>query len=364
MAAPSSPPSAPTFALAQFARTMEPIEGVRRARRRRQTRWGRDAASNYSLGRQLEDRQLLALGGRCGYFPADIVRRWLAEDTPAIGDNLESLRSDVRAKLPPLSRIEQLLPSHDVSDDPEGERVAFAATLQAREFYVRSAGLMPGLLFATDAEWDRFMSDITEAVEVESVNFLPATGNWSLWRGDLDEVFDWITDCGRLLNWLSEASPAFVDPWGIDVDAEYFGRSAGAYWIPPDELRTSYLLSVAADDIETLFPGALTNDATQTLLVSSLIEYSLLPGQAAGRRRDVGSRDRRPPHVGSVSAAELGTLVMSSSMQTSWGTMLWRVAPLDERSFRRASELVDRAERVVEALLSQLPPRALRGYFF
>lgn len=82
MAAPSSPPSTPTFALAQFALTMEPIEGVRRSRRRRQTRWGREAAASYSLGRQLEDRQLLALGGRCGYFPAEIVRRWLAEDTP------------------------------------------------------------------------------------------------------------------------------------------------------------------------------------------------------------------------------------------------------------------------------------------
>lgn len=206
---------------------------------------------------------------------------------------------------------------------------------------------MPGLLFATNADWDRFMRDITQAVEVESADFLPPTGNRSLWRSDLGEVFDWITDCGRLLNWLSEANPDFIDPWGIDTDTdvEYFGRNAAAYWIPPDELRTSYLPALTADEIEIVVAGQLTDDATQTLLVSSLIEYSLLPGQAAGRRRDVGSRDRRPPHVRNVSASELGTLVMSSSMQTSWGAMLWRVAPLDERSFRRASELVDRAER-------------------
>jgi hypothetical protein len=197
--------SASAFALAQFAKSMDhrDRDGLERFT-------GRGHPWTYhDLGLQLEDRTLLVLGGRCRYFPVDIVERWLASDAASLAPGLEELPEGIRSKLPPLATPDDLA-WRGADDDSSELPTAFSAALELQRFYVPEdlENVIFPLLFGDEQKWGRFLADLRRQAE--------SLSGPSVDIGEqLEAVFDWITACARVTEWMGPELGPSAEPWGF-----------------------------------------------------------------------------------------------------------------------------------------------------
>ncbi|MDP9226233.1 MAG: hypothetical protein M3P18_20830 [Actinomycetota bacterium] len=322
--------SASAFAFAQFLHTRLD-EPPHRKERELET-----VDQLFSLGRLAESRLLAVHGAATGSFPPDSVSEWLPASADLLAQRSAELEDEVNGQVSRLPSLDDPLRLWEAlaGQAQEGWQPDVVRSLMLRAQLDQSPGLalfQRSLLFLSDDQWNGMLGQAVEELGAEDAFQRLSSTSWRF----LDGAFDAINMCGDVLAWsVGEQMGLFNDissgTWGgvgFDVRSEV---RRGLMQASPPSLRAW---------VEQLLVGEVPRqDAKQAArtLIRSVLRAKLLSWADAG----LASAD---PVVGRVSqwafiempAAGDGPASLYLGPQSSWASLLWRLAPTDSRSVQR-----------------------------
>jgi len=317
----------------------------------------------YALGCALEERALLAQGIHLGIFANEPATALMVSRGARLDDVIRSNASidEDWIRLPEYLSTKELLDSKAWLAKYESDQSSsmlsdeFRSILSLRG-YASPTGLESfyrKLLFASDEAWVDLVEDARlQSIELSAHESYPAI---------IGGIFDAVQLCANLLDWRAKIPLGDADPWRVSSTSTESRRVSFDSLSKLDKL-TPQRVSEGARHVRS--PEQVVAPPEIFLLEDTLmlkvLNFARLPELAQGKHSRDGEQvvDARREIIATLTPSDETRIVQRLGPHFAWASALWRIAPADERSLIRASELVELTSEVLGAL-QQSGPSAL-----
>ncbi|MFF7251330.1 hypothetical protein ACFZBU_46640 [Embleya sp. NPDC008237] len=341
------------FAFAQFHRSRHTPSFVNYRSTNRESRdW---PPYLYALGCAFEERSQLAQGIHLGIFAKEPATAFMVDRGVQLDEVIRSSASidEDWARLPEYLSTQELLDSKSwlANYDSDQSRSMlsdeFRSMLSLRG-YASSAGLESfyrELLFASDEAWADLVGDARlRCFEPPVPESYPAI---------VGGIFDAVQLCADLLDMRAEIPMGDTDPWRVSSTSTGPRRVSFDSFSKSDEI-TPQKISDAARHVQSSKQVVASPETflLEDALLLKVLNFARLPELAQGRRSRDEERvvDARRRIIATLTPSDETRIVQRLGPHFAWISALWRLAPADERSLIRASELVELTSEVLGTL--------------